>query len=97
MFFNTPGKATPLKKAVYLSASVILGLLLSFLMHTWIEIKYLELAAEQGRVVVFYGACALSPLLQGGLWLLGAIGGYFLGRWWWKIVYIDRVWEKRKR
>jgi MFS family permease len=70
-------------------------LLLSFLIHAFIEIKYLSWAEEQGRAVSFYGGCALAPWLQIALWLFGALGGYFLGRWWWRIVYIDRAWEKK--
>jgi len=96
MFLNTPGKSTRLKKTVYLSASVVLGLLLSFIAHALIEINYLHQLASQGRVARFYGDCALSPALQIALLLLGAIGGYFLGCFWWQKVYVDRTWAKKK-
>lgn len=95
MFFNSPGAPTSAKKAIYLLASIILGLLLSFLVHAFIEIKYLNWMEEQGRAVSFYGGCALAPWLQIALWLIGTLGGYFLGRWWWRMVYIDRVWIKK--
>ena len=92
---NRAGSASSLKKAVYLTASTILGILLSFIAHAVIEMKYLSLAEGQGRVVTFYGGCALPPALQTGLLVLGAVGGFFLGRLWWRMVYIDRVWEKK--
>lgn len=92
MFFNKPGKPTELKKAVYLTASIILGLLLSFLAHVFIEVKYLALADSRGLAVNFYYGCALPLWLQALLWFLGAIGGYFLGAWWWRKLYIERAW-----
>lgn len=95
MFFNTPGKPTKLKKAVYLAASVILGLLLSLIAHAVIEMKYLAMANSQGLVVNFYNGCALPLWLQILIWLAGASGGYFLGSWWWRKLYVERVWEKK--
>lgn len=97
MFFNSPGNPTKLKQAVYLIASVILGLLLSLLAHAIIEINYLNWAEAQGRVVSFYNGCALPPLFQAGLWLVGGLGGFFLGRFWWRKIYIERVWMKKAR
>ncbi len=95
MFFNTPGEPTKLKKAVYYSASIILGLLLSLIVHAIIEIKYLAMANSQGWEVNFYFGCALLAWLQVLFWLAGAVGGYFLGSWWWRKLYIERVWEKK--
>src|SRR5680860_357967 len=106
MFFNSPGSSsvktsdgqeTKTKKIIYLTASIILGLLLSLLAHSFIEIRYLNWMQAQGRIVSFYGSCALSPKIQIALWLLGALGGYFLGRWWWRMVYVKRTWVKREK
>ncbi|MFH1822170.1 MAG: hypothetical protein ABH830_00545 [Patescibacteria group bacterium] len=95
MFFNHPGKPTKLKKAAYLTAAIILGLLLSLIAHALIEINYLGRAFTQGQAVTFYGGCALPFWLQYALWIAGAIGGYFLGRFWWQKLYIEKVWEKK--
>jgi uncharacterized membrane protein YgaE (UPF0421/DUF939 family) len=95
MFFHAPGKPTNLKKAVYLLASTILGLLLSFLVHALIEINYLKVAADQNIAVAFSNGCALSPWLNISLWVLGAVGGFFLGRFWWRKIYIEKVWAQR--
>lgn len=96
MFFHTAGKPTNLKKAVYLFASTILGALLSFIAHAIIEISYLHWATSQNHIIAFYNGCALLPTIQIALLLIGIIGGFFLGRFWWRIIYIERVWEKRK-
>ena len=95
MFLSAPGKPSRLKQAVYLLASTILGLLLSFLLHAFLETNYLFLAESRGWQLSFYGGCALPPLVQITLWLLGAVGGFFLGRFWWRKVYIERVWAKK--
>lgn len=95
MFFKAPGKPTKLKKAVYLVAFIILGFLLSFIAHALIEISYLNWALNQGQVVPFYGGCALPPVLRVALLALGAIGGFFLGRFCWRKVYLERFWEKK--
>jgi len=95
MFFGKPGKATNLKRIVYLMASTILGVFLSYLAHAAMEINYRNWVISQGRAVTFYGACALPLWLQIGLWLIGALGGFFLGRFWWRKVYVERVWAKR--
>ncbi len=96
MFFNEPKNPSRLKKAVYLSAATILGILLSFIAHAIIEINYLNWAQSRGRAVAFYGGCALPPWLQAALLAIGAIGGLFLGRFWWWKVYIERVWAKKR-
>jgi hypothetical protein len=94
MFFNAPGNPTNLKKAVYLFAATILGLLLSFLAHAIIEINYMSSVLSQGRIVRFYGNCALPPTLSILLLIIGIVGGFLLGRVWWRLVYVDRVWAK---
>jgi hypothetical protein len=96
MIFKAPGQPTKTKKTIYLIASTILGLLLSFIAHILIEINYLKWISNHKLVVSFYNGCALLPAFQIGLFLLGAIGGFFLGRFWWRKIYIERVWEKKK-
>ena len=87
-----------LKKTIYLMASTILGIMLSYLVHAAIEIVYLQQAGS----ITWYsyggvGACALPPVVQYGLLIVGIVGGYLLGRYWWKIVYIEkRHWRFQK-
>ena len=95
MFFNAPGNPSRLKRIVYLFAATSLGVLLSFVAHALIESSYLRWAESQGLIAPFYGGCTLPPALQIGLLALGAIGGFFLGRLWWRKVYIERIWAKK--
>ena len=94
MFLTANLNPTPLKHRIYLISSVLLGLLLSILMHALIEEVYLSWATNAGRTIIWYGSCALHPAIQIGLLILGAGGGYGLGRMWWRMVYIDRRWAK---
>lgn len=95
MFLDTPGNPTKFKKTVYLAASVVLGLLLSLIAHALIEMAYLGYMAGQGKAVTFYNGCALPLAFSIGLFILGGIGGFFLGRFWWRLVYVERVWAKK--
>jgi hypothetical protein len=97
MLFRKAGKPNNFKKTVYLLAATILGVLLSLMAHAIIEINYLSWAERHGVIISFYGACALPPIAQSALWALGAVGGFCLGRFWWRIIYIERVWEKNGR
>jgi len=97
MFFNSPGEPTTIKKSAYLSAATVLGLLLSFIAHALVEISYLSDALNRGLVVPFYGGCALPPALSAALLIIGAAGGFFLGRFWWRMIYVERVWAKNGR
>ncbi len=92
MFFKAPGKPTKLKKAVYLLASIILGLLLSVILHALIEVNYIIWAIKHNYIMSFYGGCTLPPILQATILLAGLVGGYLLGLFWWDKVYVKRVW-----
>lgn len=100
MFF-TPRNLTPTpaKRIIYIAAATILGLLLSLIAHAVIEDTYLNWAMANGKTIVWYsafgaGLCALPPWLQIGLLLIGAVGGFCLGRLWYRMLYIDKIWMK---
>ena len=96
MLFGPPSKPTTSKKIIYLIAATFLGLLLSLITHAFIELKYLRLAENQNLTVPFYGGCALIPLLQITLITIGIFGGFFLGYYWWRKLYIERAWRKKR-
>lgn len=100
MFLHFQPKPTPLKHVVYLISATILGVLLSFMAHVLIEINYINYALTHNIVVINQGVlghayCALPAWLQIGLLLVGIIGGYFLGVWWWNMIYVKQVWRKK--
>lgn len=96
MFLSAPPKPTKHKHAAYLAATVLLGIVVSFAVHAGIEAAYLAWTESAGKTVAWYGGCALHPILQIALILGGALGGYALGRFWWRKVYVERVWARRK-
>ena len=96
MFFSAPENPTKFKHVIYLSACTLLGVLISLLVHAGIEAGYLAWAESSGKQVVWHGGCALYPVIQVGLILLGVIGGFVLGRLWWRLVYIERKWAQGK-
>jgi hypothetical protein len=97
MFFNAKLNSSRPKHVVYLIAATILGILLSLFAHAAIEALYLSLAQPLGYNIIWYGGCALPPVLQISLLLVGGLTGFFMGRFWWRKVYIERVWAKKYR
>ena len=97
MILKRAGKATKIKKIIYLTASAILGILLSLIFHGLVEMAYLNWAIGKGNEIQFYGGCGLWPGFQIAILAAGAIGGFFLGRLWWRIIYVDRKWEKSRK
>lgn len=96
MFLTASSNPTAAKRLTYLVACVLLGVLLSLLVHAGVEALYLAWAESTGRTVIWYGGCALHPVIQGSFLVLGVLGGHALGRFWWRKVYVDRVWAGRK-
>lgn len=90
-----------MKRAIYLTLTAILGLLLSGIAHAVIEMTYLAWAVRNGHPVTWHFylgrfPCALHPVLFYGLPLAGVVGGFFTGRVWWRWVYVQgRHWRYR--
>ncbi len=75
------------KKIIYIVLGMVLGLLLSFVIHAVIEIFYINwLLAEEilPRPGSLTHQCFLPSWLQIALPLAGLIGGFFLGCFWWR-------------
>ncbi|TAK96039.1 hypothetical protein EPO05_02690 [Patescibacteria group bacterium] len=91
-FHRNPPVASPLKHVVYLAAATLLGLLLSLMLHAMIEMLFLKEMARQGVSVVWFGGCALPWALQYLLSASGMVIGFLLGSYWWRMIYVDKVW-----
>jgi succinate dehydrogenase/fumarate reductase cytochrome b subunit len=86
------------KKTIYIILVIILGLILSFIFHAVIEIFYINHLLEKGIIPEpssLTHQCYLPSSLQVILLLAGLFGGYFLGRFWWQKVYIERKRETK--
>lgn len=78
------------KKIIYIILAMILGVILSFIAHAFIEIFYLSYSFNQRispEPSSLNSQCYLPSSLQIALFIAGLIGGYFLGRFWWRKVY----------
>lgn len=80
------------KKIFYLSLWIVLGILLSFIFHAFLEYSYLKYLDKQGQIPIFYtdGKCALPDWLQIILFVFGFLGGFLSGKFWWKKIYVER-------
>ena len=94
------GIMSAMKRIVYIAAFVLLGLLLSTLLHAAIEMPTLWLITgnieKYGQSWVWQNWQLVHGVGSAILWLLGATLGFLLGRRYWHILYIEkRFGEKR--
>lgn len=89
--------ASPLKHVVYLVAATFLGLLLSLILHAGIEMLFLRILIREGLTVRWFGGCALPFEVQYFLLFGGVIIGFMTGRYWWRKMYIEKVWCQEKK
>lgn len=90
-----------MKRILYLFLATLLGLLLSFIVHALTEILILQYAIRMHRIIHWHAflnsSCALPTILIISLPIIGLLLGNFLGRWWWRIVYLEhRHWRFKK-
>jgi len=82
------------KKIIYILLTILLGLILSLILHGIIEINYINFLLKEDilpQSSTLIPQCYLPSLLQIFLLLLGLIGGYFLGHFWWKKIYENKI------
>ncbi|MAF20800.1 MAG: hypothetical protein CMI55_03915 [Parcubacteria group bacterium] len=80
------------KRFVYISLCVLLGIIVSIIIHALIEIPVLKffvnnLTWPQWYVIHYIGSVILLAL--------GVLAGYFIGKRWWRIVYIEKNYKSR--
>jgi hypothetical protein len=85
------------KKTVYLALAMLLGLTLGDIAYDVLEMFYLSSSIVQG--VGWYSVLAekffaLQPLPEIIFDMIGAFGGYYLGKIWWRIIYVE---DRRKK
>ena len=91
-----------LKKAVYLGLTVVLVGLLMVILHSFLELWYFNAIYDASGIFPLKEyflpfSSYLPPVVPIFLLIVSIVGGYFLGQWWWRIVYIEkRHWRFRK-
>lgn len=82
------------KRAVYIAAFVVLGILLSFLAHAGIEIWYIGRLIANFKTYGFGLSWSQWVMIHhiGAilLFLFGAIAGFLQGRFWWRVIYVEK-------
>ena len=92
-----------MKKKIYIILTILLGVVVSFGVHALAEMWFLDWAESSDRDVAWStiagkGYCALPIWIQIGMLVMGVVGGYLLGRWWWKLVYVEgKHWRKKRK
>ncbi|MEM9336526.1 MAG: hypothetical protein AAGA35_01555 [Patescibacteria group bacterium] len=89
-----------MKRTVYIIAFIFLGLIVSTLVHAALEMPILWLVSSD------YERYANSLLWQHwelmhhtvavGLWVMGALVGYKLGKRYWHILYVEKRYGEKK-
>lgn len=96
-----PGPQPAWKRPVYLACTTLLGVIASYGLHALLELLYLWAAQRNGWEIHWtrhfgVGLCALPAFVQYGLFVAGVVGGFLLGRVWWRWVYVERRWEQHR-
>ena len=94
MFINDSLKAGKLKHAVYLIATSILGILINYFFLVLIQVILLQLILHSEANIIWYSGYPPHLVFLIGFLLSGAIWGFALGRYWWRIIYIEHRYKK---
>jgi len=83
-----------MKKKIYISAFILLGILLQFLLHALLEVWYIGLLLQDfGKYGFGLGWDAWLMIHHIGaatLFISGVLFGFLQGRYWWQKVYESR-------
>lgn len=87
-----------MKKKVYIILFVIAGLLGQFLLHTMIEVAYIDILeidfAKYSLGMSWTQLMTIHHVLTVVLAILGLAAGYVLGKYWWQVLYVEKKYKK---
>lgn len=88
-----------MKRKVYIFTFTILGLIVGFLIHAFIELVYLQLLMDDFQKYSLGLSWAVWENIHlNGTFLLLSFGGYFLGyrpgKHFWKALYVDKKYSR---
>lgn len=98
--FSKKTVALPHKKTVYIFLTMIFGFLVGNLIYTSLAVSYPDILfmQEDASCMTCQGQLfEVYPLQQMIFTVLGTIGGYYLGRFWWQVVYVDRKYRNKDK
>lgn len=93
-----------MKKTIYLLLTIVLVSLLMLILHSYLELWYINAIYASSGVfpepnIFLQLSSYLPPAVPIILMVIAVAGGLLLGRWWWRIVYIEKRhwrWLKKK-
>lgn len=87
-----------MKRAVYIIAFTFLGVLLQFLVHAGIEIPVISLLLNDfetfGLGLTWDQWVMIHNVGTIVFFAAGALAGFFQGRYWWRVIYIEKRWRR---
>jgi hypothetical protein len=90
---------TKMKKKVYISAFIFLGILVQFLIHAGVEVVYIQLLLSQyeifGLGLSFSSWFLIHNIFAALLLVVGVFVGYRQGKYWWRYIYEERKRSKK--
>lgn len=88
-----------MKKQIYIFLTMVLGVLLTTILHAGLEIWYISLLNENWNKYSFGLAWPqiwqIHAIYTAILLILGAILGYYFGKRWWQIIYVEKRHSKK--
>ena len=91
-----------MKKQIYVFFTIVLGVLLTTIIHAVLEMGYIALYVKEpvkyGLGLTWQGILWVHYVYTAALLIVGIVGGYYLGQRWWRIIYVEkRHWWFRKQ
>jgi hypothetical protein len=87
------------KRVIYISLFTLLGIILSFLAHALLEIPIINLLVKDferyGLGLTWQQWYVIHQVGSIFLLILGIIVGFTQGKYWWRIIYIDKKYRCR--
>lgn len=88
------------KKYIYIISFTVLGILVSFILHAAIEIPLLKLFQKDFIKYgfglswdIWYAIHSIGTII---LFIAGAILGIWGGVHWWRVIYVEKKFRKKK-
>lgn len=87
-----------MKRTIYIISFTILGVLAQFLAHALFELWYIALLtadfARYGLGLSWDAWFFIHHVATAVFFVGGFLGGYFSGKYWWRIIYMEKKYEK---
>lgn len=88
-----------MKKTVYIISFTILGILVQFLLHAFVEVWYIGLLLKDFATFGFGLSWdtwfMIHAVATAGFFIGGTMLGFFVGKKWWQILYVEQRYKHK--